>query len=324
MTRLAEYLKYHEISTRIGDIDPAHKMLLYLCDRFELSMAQRFWLAWLYSMTYCGASVYYLYSEFPDAENVDIGRLQRWWDSGGRGATIFTSDRRWCRSSNQFVPAFESYRKWIGKHTQEEHFAQFAIYDTPEQRYDKLYKSATQLYSMGRFTLFNYLESLHTITNLDLCPTNLDLNDAWSPRDGLYYATGLDHYIRDEAVPIPIEAREETKVIWSDLRTKLSSSNVWNIETSLCAYRKYCRTLEGKAGANGKRWIGHYLDREGDEIAKMESRVPEGVSWRVLWEYRKETYDKAFLAEEYGHTSPDGVSKQWKEYGILRTKELLA
>ncbi len=112
--RLDQYLKYHRKSAEVGDIDPAHSMLLYVCERFELNTEQRYWLAFLYAMTYCGASVYYVYNEFPDFENLDRGRLERWWGGGGRDAIICQTDRRWCRSNNQFVDAVESYRRFIG------------------------------------------------------------------------------------------------------------------------------------------------------------------------------------------------------------------
>jgi len=328
MTRIDEYIRYHEASARIGDIDPSYAMLRYVCDRFELNEEQRYWLAFVYAMTYCGASTYYIYNELPDFENLDRGRMERWWAGGGRSNSIFQTDARWRRSRNQVVDAIECYRRWIGKGTQAEHFARIATGSTPEQRYDRLLARAKELYTFGQFTLFLYLEALHVITPLDLEPTDLDLNKAWSCRDGLYYAYGLDHFIRDDDVPIPVEARSETAVAWGDLRLRLSRlavpPTVWQTETILCAYRKYRRTLEGKAGATGKRWIGYYLDRQADEIAKMEGHVTDGVAWRVLWEYRKETYDPEYCAESHGWVNSAGVERDWKDFGIQRTKELLS
>jgi len=99
---------------------------------------------------------------------------------------------------------------------------------------------------------------------------------------------------------------------------------VWAIETILCAFRKYQRTLEGKAGALGKRWVGYYLDRQADEIAQMQARVQHGVSWNVLWQYRKETYLSSVLAENNdGMWSARGRPK-WQAAQLNRTKEMLA
>lgn len=319
MSRLDQYLAYHTESARIGDIDPSYSMLLYVCDRFELTVEQRYWLAWIYAMTYCGASTFYVYNEFPDYENVDVGRLQRWWDERGREEIICQTDRRWVRSSSLFVPAFRSYHQWVGTFGQHEHFSILTRgYETPEARYDAVYRSARELYSFGQFSLFLYLEALHTITPLELCPTDLDLNMAWSCRNGLYYAYGLDQYIDDAQTPIRLEAREATALVWADLRSTLAKledpPTVWQTETMLCAYRKFHR---------GKRYVGYYLDRQAEEIAKMQDHVRDGVCWGVLWQYRAESYDKANLAEQSGGMRRLATSPQWRERQRQRTMEVV-
>lgn len=320
MSRIDEYIRYHEHSAKIGDIDPSYSMLLYVCDRFELNEEQRYWLAFLYALTYCGASVFYVYNEFPDFENVNIERMDNWWYDVGREATVFQTDRRWCRSRNQFTEAVESYQCWIGDSSQAEHFAEIVIGDTPEERYDDLYGQAKSLYSFGQFTLFLYLEALHIITPLNLCPTDLDLNTAWSCRNGLYYAYGLDKLVDDEQTPIRNEALNITAEKWLELRTTLAKlpqpPTVWQTETILCAYRKWHRN---------KRWIGYYLDRQATEITKMEDHVCNGVSWNVLWQFREETFPLEHLIEKYesGGEIIKGGSKDWRLKRLLDTKRFI-
>jgi hypothetical protein len=317
MTRLPSYLAYHQESARIGDIDPSHAMLRYVCNRFELNTEQRYWLAFLYAMTYCGASVYYVYNEFPDFENVNLGRLDRWWKERGREAIICQTDRRWVRSLDLMVPAVASYQSWVGKHTQHERLNAMARGATPEARYDALLSQAKVLHSFGQFALFLYLEALHTITPLDLEPTDLDLNQAWSCRNGLCYAYGLDQYLTDEGKPTPPQGKSEIQTAWLDLRQQLrvlpTPPTVWNTETMLCAYKKWHR---------GKRYVGFYLDRQAIEIAKMEDHVKDGVCWDVLWDYRAETYQREALAEMNGGVTHKGVSSGWKYRQITRTKEV--
>jgi len=322
MSRIQEYLAYHQESARAGDIDPSYAMLRYLCDRYELNDEQRYWLAFVYALTYCGASTFFVYNEFPDFENLDSGRMNRWWYSYGREQIICQTDRRWCRSRNQFVDAIESYRKWVGHQTQAEHFARVATGATPEERYNRLYKSAECLYTFGQFSLFLYLEALHTITSLNLAPTDLDLDKAWSCRYGLYYAYGLDDWITDLEAPIPIEARSQTTEAWTDLRLRLSQlptpPTVWQTETVLCAYRKYHR---------GKRYLGYYVDRQALEIAKMQDHVRTGVCWDVLWQFRDETYmDKSYLVEKtepWEKLAKKGLSDKWKLLRDAQTTVLL-
>lgn len=315
MTRLVEYLKYHRESQRIGDIDPSQAMLRYIADRYEINLEQRFWLAFLYSLTYNGASAFYLYHEWPDYENVNIDRMTRWWFSRGRAETACTTDRRWVRSSNLFIPAVQSYQFWLAGKTQEEHFAAIAVGNTPEERYDKLYASARVLHSYGQFALFLYLEALDTVTPLELVPTDLDLNAAWSCRNGLMYAYNMDQHITERETGTPDSAKADVAIAWADLRGRLlSESNVWNLETTLCAYRKF---------HDGKRYVGSYLDRQATEIAKMEDHVKVGVDWHVLWQYRRETYDPQELVELTETKLHKGLSRDWKEDRMIRTEGLV-
>lgn len=316
MTRLPAYLAYHRESRRIGDIDPAHAMLQYLVQRFELNPEQTLWLCFLYAMTYNGASVYYVYSEAPDYENVNIPRLDRWWYERGREETVFTTDRRWCRSRNQFVDAVASYQKWIGAGTQQEKFNRILTAQTPEGRYDQVYKEAASLYTMGRFSIFLYAEALAEVAGLDIIPTDLDLNQAWSCRGGLLHAYGLDEYQIDGEGPTPVEARPHVAAAWTDLRQQLPEESVFSLETELCAFRKF---------KDGKRVIGSYVDRQGLEIAKMRSHVEHGVDWRVLEQYRQESFPADHLVENvesWDRLAKKGLPQSWKDQRFLYTFEL--
>ena len=319
MTRIDEYLRYHKESARVGDIDPSYSMLRYVCDRYELNLEQRYWMAFLYAMSYCGPCAFYWYHEFPDYENCDVDRMNRWWYGGGREASLCQTDRRWVRSSNQFVPAFQSYRAALAGKTQHEHFFWFQLnYGTPEKRYDALYEWASQLYSFGQFALFLYLEALHVVTPIDLEPTDLDLSKAWSCRYGLYYTYGLDNLIGARESPTPSHLVKITDEKWRELRVTLAQlenpPTVWQTETLLCAFRKW---------SEGKRYVGSYIDRQGLEIAKMEEKVPRGVHWKVLWQYREETFEERYLAEKHSSLSARGLSREWKRYVIDRTQHVL-
>lgn len=315
MSRLAQYIAYHAESARAGDIDPSYAMLRYVCDRFELNDEQRYWLAFIFGLTYCGASTFYVYNEFPDFENVDSGRLNRWW-AAHRRDVLCQTDRRWVRSGNMFVPAVESYRVWIGSQTQHDRFAALVTRRaTPEARYDAVYRAATQLYSFGQFSLFLYLEALHTITALDLCPTDLDLDVAHSCRNGLCYAYGFDQWLTPAEARTPPGAHEPIREAWHDVLARLQASispppNVWNVETTLCAYKKFRRDTS--------RYIGAYIDRQAVEIAQMAELVQDGVAWDVLWQFRESLYETNYRAEtRYSHTRlQHGVPRQWRDASI--------
>jgi hypothetical protein len=107
-----------------------------------------------------------------------------------------------------------------------------------------------------------------------------------------------------------------------DVRAHLKSldptTNAWNIETTLCAYRKF---------KDGKRYIGSYLDRQAIEIAKMVNHVKDGVAWEVLWDFRRETYELSQLVEIFSHPErlfAKGIPPEWKYKQEQRTHEVLS
>ncbi len=298
--RLEEYQQYHFVSYDIGDIDPSYAMLRYVCDRYELNMEQRYWLAWLYSMAYNAATVFYIYNEFPDYENVDAGRLERWWGSQGRSRCVFTTDRAWVRSRNQFVPAFLSYRKAIGGSLlQEERYNGLRGADECET-YRNCYNYFGQCFQMGRFGLFLLTEAVHVVTGFPMFPDGIDWRNAQSSRNGLCYALGHDDWLcghdygRKE---IPewayTELEQEFEALLRHMRRLRPEARVdaWAVETTLCAYKKWHR---------GKRWPGYYIDRQSKEIAAMQRNVTEGVDWQPLLDFRLESYPDRLLLERGG------------------------
>jgi len=288
---LIDYLNYHKESSISRDIDPANDALRYISDRFELNLQQRYWLAWLYSMTYSPVTTYYIYNEFPDYENVDVPRLERWWDKN-RNNLIFQTDRLRVKSNNQFIKAFISYRDMVGG-SQSTYFRSL-VQPTPDLTYDNVMKNTGKFYTFGRFTQFIYLEMLNVLTGLPLEPTTLKLKDAESCRNGLVYAYGLDEYdTHGKDKKLTPTQLNHLQGLFLEVKDKIQDlniehKNIWNIETTLCAYKKH---------RLGKRYVGYYIERNRLELEKMSSTITEGINWRPLWEFRKERYDKKWLKE---------------------------
>ena len=274
-----------------GDVDPSYSMLRYVCDRFELNIEQRYWLAWLYATCYCGATVFYIYNEFPDYNMVDEGRLKKWWKEN-RGRLVFQTDRRWVRSRNQFADMFRSYRKTVGPVTQEQAFSQLKT-SSRTLNYSNCWRTFDRMYQFGRFAMFLYLEAVHVVTGFPMEPRSMRIADADSCRNGLAIAIGR-HDLNTHETRARL-SRSENKMLQSEfdglvkrMKEKDDRNNVWNIETTLCAYKKHFY---------GKRHVGYYIDRQLDEIEAMEQKVTTGVDWQVLRNYRAETFDNRFLRE---------------------------
>lgn len=286
MSREDYFVEYHLNSAEAGDIDPGYGLMLYLCDRFELNEEQRYWLAFLYATSYCAATTFYIYNEFPDFENVDPGRLERWWKEH-RADLFFQTDRRWVRSRNQWCDVVASYRGWVGSgRTQAERFGDFLVEGDPLETYRRAFRASGELYQFGRFALFLYLEAVHVVTGYPMEPDELDLANAESSRNGLCYALALDELLGAGG---SAQAPRLNKELWrliARLREERPDlrHDVWNVETSLCAFHKHMR--------DGSRWIGYYIARQGKEILSLEAANTKGVCWDVLWDYRAIAFGK--------------------------------
>ena len=292
--RLQQYLKYHAESSAALDIDPANDCLRYIRDRYELNVEQCYWLAFIYASCYSATTTFYIYNEFPDFETVDFGRLQRWWEAN-RDKLVFQTDRRWTRSRNQWVDCVRSYRDLVDLYG-----SQGGVYAVLKganrwQTYDRAFDYFSKVFTFGRFTMFLYLEMVHTLAGVDLEPYTLDLANAESSRNGLCFVLGRDelmnHFtkakLRKQDMDFLTGAFRH--VVGQVSALEVAHKTVWSIETTLCAFKKHI--LEGK------RWVGYYIERQMKEIQQMQAAHTGGVDWSVLWQFRRETYQPKYLHE---------------------------
>lgn len=284
---IEHWMDYYSLMMYAGECDPAFPMLNYICDRFELNMEQRYWLAFLYGTNYCGPTVYYIYNEFPDYENVNISRMEKWW-SINKGKTFFQTDRAKVKNFDFFTKIVESYSQLVGS-SQEDRISSC-------KSYQELYDFASSIYYFGRFSIFNYTQALWELTNTRFEPTFFNLKEAESCRNGLCYAVERIEYIKKFNPKAKIDYEYLQKHL--DLLIKKTKKrfpnipvNIWNVETALCAFKKLFW---------GTRYFGYYIDRQLGEIKLLSKLVTEGVNWGPLYEFRYEYFPHALLGELNG------------------------
>ena len=268
------YDTYHQESLMAKDVDPAVTCLKYLAQRFELNLSQRYWIAFLYGTNYCAVTTFLMYNEFPDFELVDIERLRKWWHNN-KASLIFQSDRLRIKTGDAFIPAFISYSNLVKGH-QQKYFSQ-------ARNSEEAYKLITNIKHFGRFSTFNYLDVLNQITDLKHAPNYLNMIQAESCRKGLCYALGKDSWVKEPLTKKRAIHLHNTFVKF----VQEKSGNVYQIETTLCAYHKYRK---------GQRYIGYYIERMRQEIEKMQPHY-YGVAWETLWQFRQETFNTKHLNE---------------------------
>lgn len=305
MNRINEYILYHIRSGQALDIDPQVEAIRYICDRFELSQEQRFWLCFLFSTNYCVPTTYFMYNEFPDFQTCDVARLQRWWDEN-RAKLIFQTDRAWIRSRNQFVGVFESYRDFIRMWSAGTMSQENAIINavskgaTPFDRYEELNLNF-KVAQFGRFAMFLYSELLYAVCGMNI-GVKFDIREAESSRNGLVFALGMEDQIPGrtgktlEGSTIATLNRGLAIIVAEINRQPILARHktLWSIETTLCAFKKH--------KLNGKRYVGYYIERMRKEIEKLQAATSKeaggGVEWLPLWQFREETYRPRYLKEK--------------------------
>lgn len=296
------FYDYYRLMMNMGDCDPAFPILNYICDRFELTIEQRFWIAFLYGATYCAPTVYYIYNEFPDYENISFSRMENWWLKN-KEKTIFQTDRAIIKNADQFVDMVKSYVSIIGK----EQYGRFSAL----RDYNGLYELASEFSYFGRFSIFNYTQALWELTPVKFEPTFFNLKEAGSCKDGLCYVFDYEKYIRKKHSAINYKTlQRKLDGLLSGLKAQFLylPVNIWNVETALCAYKKLFW---------GTRYLGYYIDRQQEEIQELEKRVNIGVNWSPLWDFRSEFYGHELLGEFCGW---DGVRKSRMKYFKAKRK----
>jgi hypothetical protein len=211
---------------------------------------------------------------------VDVPRIQRWW-MNNKQKLLFQTDRLRIRSNDQFVSAFESYRDAFKK-GQYKIFASLCDSSDKKRNYDILYRCLVQTKYFGRYSMFLWLECLQRLTDLPIIPTRIDWQNANNCLNGLLLAF---HKPEISTISKPgcviIDFMLQNLISALQRRHPENHTDIWNVETTLCAYYKYC---------HGKRYIGYYVDRQLDEINKMAAAVPSGVCWDVLYDFRREYF----------------------------------
>jgi hypothetical protein len=84
------------------------------------------------------------------------------------------------------------------------------------------------------------------------------------------------------------EILEEVKLRYPHVADK---ADFFAMETCLCSFKKLFRVREG-------RYLGYYLDRQAEEIKKVEQDDWFGIDWQPMWDARNETLKKRYLTNK--------------------------
>jgi hypothetical protein len=292
MNNRSIFVEWFGRSLEIEDCDPALYMTKYFFDRFEYNKEQRLWITWIYGTTYYWPTAYVVWNEFPDMELVGVDRLRDWNNTNYRRLR-YQTDTKW--NKGHLADQFVSYQRYVGERTQHDALTQGFVGD-PVKDFYTLWETVNAFHKFGRYSSWFYIQTLKQCCDIPVDVDSLWLHDysgSRSHRNGLCYALGKEDWVdqkldKDQIAFLESEAKEmleETKLKYPHVADK---ADFFAMETCLCSFKKLFRRKHG-------RYLGYYLDRQSEEIRKVERDGWGGIDWTPMWDARNETIDREWL-----------------------------
>jgi hypothetical protein len=266
-------------------------MSKYFFDRFEYNEEQRLWITWIYGTTYYWPTAYVVWNEFPDMDLVGVDRLAD-WNNCNYSRLRYQTDTKW--NKGHLAEQFVSYREFVGDRSQRDALTENFVGD-PVKDFYALWDTVNSFYKFGRYSSWFYIQALKQTCDIPVEVDSLWFHDhsgSRSHRNGMCYAVGKPDWVDQKLDEKQIDFLEgrgrellaETKYKYPD---QIGKADFFAMETALCSFKKLFRRKHG-------RYLGYYLDRQAEEIRKVEADGWNGIDWRPLWDARKETLDNRF------------------------------
>ena len=292
--RMREFVEYH----KNGDGECNGILLKAYADKHRLTQQERYDLAFFYSTVYCIPSAILMLNSKGDILNGPAA-----WGERNRERIIFQSDRRYVRCCGNFEKILQDY---AANRTDAEAFIRKTVTGNTISVKRALDETA-KWYFFGGFASYLFIETLCLLLGLKAQNVSISWQDGDTATSGLLNLFGLDksadYFDRKDKLPPNLSTgRLDTmlrKTIF-EIQKAGGETNVTEIETSLCAYRKFYK---------GTRYNGYYLDRQLEELVWYEGKPGCRAIIAELYRLRRENFNHQYLGELHNWK---GVRKECK------------
>lgn len=290
--RMSEFVSYHIH----GDGECNNVVLKEWARRRSLTEQDSYELSFWFSVTYCVESAIILFEKQRKDGNLTVLQLREL-----KPILLFQSDRKYMRMKDSFEACVEDFYK---NHGSVRSFLN-GICVGKTINLDKAIKKVSSWVMFGRFSAFLFLETFVELTDYNIINTTIDWKHGDTATSGLLnlfcYDKQADYF--DKTGKLLVDTAMMDKMLERTLASiakQGGETNVTQVETSLCAYRKFYK---------GSRYNGYYLDRMLGEIYEMRELYPD-ISEELV-EIRKAKFNHKYLGEVGGW---NGIRKQLKKY----------
>lgn len=297
--RITEFVQYH----KHGDGECNNVVLRRWADEHALNTQERYELAFLFSATYCVLSALVLFKELKHS-----GKLSCEYLLCEKPGLIFQSDRKYMAMKNNFIDCMDC---WQSQHFRHEDFME-KVYENGAISQQKAIKFITKWTMYGRFAAFLFLETFVFLTGFAIENASIDWKHGDTATSGLLNVFGYDDQadMFDKRSILrfkPSEMDEMLIYLRRIIAAENAHDNVTEIETSLCAYRKFYK---------GSRYNGYYLDRMLEELMAKKDMYQAEV-YEIL-SIRQKCFDKKYLGEASGWNGiRKPLKKLYRETGVI-------
>ncbi len=279
--RIREFVEYH----KTGDGECNGILLKAFADLHQMTVQERYDLAYFYSVTYCIPSAIIIFRA-----KKELLKAPDEWATAHKSDLIFQSDRRYVRVGNNFQKMMSEYAR---SNCHAEKFIEKTVMGT-KMDIQKAVTKVQKWFFFGRFGAFLFVETLCMLMDYKATSASISWKDGDTATSGLMNVFGLDksaeHFDREEKLPSNLTEQKLDllyKKLILHIKTGGGDTNATKVETSLCAYRKFYK---------GSRYNGYYLDRQLEELFRYtNSEIKSEV--RELFQLRSKLFAHKYLGE---------------------------
>lgn len=284
----------------LGYVDGAtdYCLLPVFAEEEQLTPDQRFWLAYLYGLTYSQTTAIRTFIRFPDLKHTPIPQLSNFWKDS-KSSLYFNPDRKYVKNNDAFVPAIRAMKEL----TDGNPVAYWE--DLSQNGFNSLYKSIKKgWFYFGPMGIYLFLDALWgLLPDHYVDPEAIDWKSCGKTvPEGMCHLLYLDDLVGDKQYPLD---RFNKAVRYICRKT---GQPVVIVESTLCAFRKLFK---------GTRYVGYYADRMLEECTQANKDL-----WGLgvdIFDYRSKAIPRELLGELNGWS---GIRKDrmriWLERGVFQ------
>lgn len=297
----------------------------WLANHFNMTTEDKLWMAFINGCSQNIITTSIIMERFPSFKKCNVDRLNDWWNENHqnfKAGSGWDSDRKYFKiGKTGFPQCVASYKKAIGKKTQEEWFLD-GFKGNKYDDFDTLWERVrTHFLSFGRLSAFSYIEYLR-ICGIPIDCSQLfleDMSGSKSHRNGLCKVLGrddLDWWKQDTFTyePKTIEwLKQEGEKLLIEAQARIIHPDVsyFTLESTFCCYKSWHRP--------DRRYPNVYMDMMHNRIKYAEWTWKNTLD--LFWKMRQDCLPKYLRLED--NPNDPGLCKEKQNHYRLTGQPIM-